>query len=502
MVLSMKLKKIFKDIPAVQIKGGKDVEVTGISANSKLVAPGNLFIAKRGSSYDGSLFIPEAISAGASAILTDIFNPSLKNTLQVIHKDPASIESFVSAAYYNYPSDELFLVGITGTSGKTTTSFLIKYLLDQLRLQAGLLGTIEYIVGNQRYQASHTTADVSTNHKLLRDMVRHGCQSAVMEVSSHALEQGRVDLIDFDLCLFTNLSQDHLDYHQTMDAYFQVKAKLFQRPPPRPKKKKWPQGAIINQDCPWGRKLCQEFPLKNPFTYGIDSPADLKGHLEHHSAEGMTLSVSHRDQTYQVKSPLVGKFNASNLLAAFAVGIQLGTPGEKIAQILSHAPKVSGRLEKVNNPLGISIYVDYAHKPAALENTLQALRAITPAASQLITVFGCGGNRDRAKRPLMGAIAERYSDAVIITSDNPRSEDPAAICEEIEAGLTGKTPCQRIIDRKQAIEEAIFKASPQDIILIAGKGHETYQIFHHKTISFDDVAIAEECCHKIALAKV
>lgn len=489
----MKLKKLLKDIPVHHVKGSKDVDVTGICINSKVIAPGNLFIAKKGRSDDGSLYIPEALAGGAAAILTDIFDPTLKGVVQIIHPCAAEIEGKIAAEFYQHPSEELFTVAITGTNGKTTTSFMIKHLLD-MQGACGLIGTIEYIIGSHRYQASRTTPDASSNQKMLREMVLQGCQSAVMEVTSHALDQGRVDQIDFDVAIFTNLTLDHLDYHHTMEEYCAAKRKLFQGLQPHKKKKMGtPKTAVVNADSLWATTMLEQCTAQ-VLTYGIDHVCDIRASHITLTPGATKFSLCYQGQTYACSCPLIGRHNVYNYLATVAVGLVRHIPLPKIIERLAHMPCVPGRLEPVPNSLSLPIFVDFAHTEDALINVLTCLRELGPA--RLITVFGCGGDRDRSKRPKMAAATEEYGDFSILTSDNPRSEDPLAICLEVAKGF--KDPARYVIevDRRTAIEKAIQMATPRDIILIAGKGHEPYQIFAHKTIEFDDRKVAAQVCEK------
>lgn len=491
----MKLKKLIKDIPFEQIKGSKEHEITGICSNSKLIAPGNLFIARKGRVHDASIYIPEAIAAGAVAVVTDIYNPLLsKDITQLIHPNVGSIEGLIAATYYQFAGNELFIVGITGTNGKTTTSFLVKHILDTLSGPCGLLGTIENISGEHRYRSTLTTPDVSFMHKMLRDMTTQGCQNAVMELTSHALDQNRADQIDIDTAVFTNLSLDHLDYHQTMDEYCLAKNKLFRSLDPKKIKAIHPLGkcAIVNVDSTWHKKIIEGCKAKI-FTYGIESPADLVAEEIQLSPLGSTLILNHKGHKVPLTWPLVGRFNAYNCLAAAAVALSRGLNLEQICKALSHAPAVPGRLEAVPNPLGLKIYVDFAHSDDALLNVLECLQEFKTG--RIITIFGCGGNRDSTKRPKMAQVCERHSDIVIVTSDNPRNEDPVQISREVIAGFSRKNSYIVELDRTAAIEKAIALATPQDIILIAGKGHETYQIFAQKTIEFDDRKVALQMCH-------
>lgn len=494
----MKLKKLIKDIPRAVIKGSKELEITGVCANSKFVAPGNLFIARKGRADDGMLYIPEAVSAGAVAVLTDIYDPLLaKRVTQVIHPDIAALEGRVAAEYYQHPSDQMFMVGITGTNGKTTTSFLVRHLLSAIDGTCGLIGTIEYIIGQHRYQATRTTPDASSNHKMLREMVLQGCRNAVMEVTSHALDQNRVDCIRFDTAVFTNLTLDHLDYHETMENYCEAKRQLFLSLDPARKKAchPHPKMAIVNADSSWHKEIlsgCRAAVL----TYGIENSADLKAEDLRLTPEGAQMTLWYKGEKTILKTPLVGRFNAYNTLAAVGVALSRGLPLDKIAKALETAPPVPGRLEPVPNPLGIKIYVDFAHSDDALKNVLDTLAEFKRG--KIITVFGCGGNRDATKRPKMAEVCQGRSDVIVITSDNPRGEDPEEILRQIAAGFAPGVRYIKEADRSLAIEKAISLAEPDDIVLIAGKGHETQQIFAHKIIDFDDRKAALEICRKRA----
>lgn len=490
----MKVKKLLKGIPIQQVKGSKEVAISGLCANSKLVAPGHLFIAKKGKTDDGARYIPEAIQAGACAILTDLYDPSLKHVTQLIHSDVAAMEAMLAAAYYQFPSDHLWMVGVTGTSGKTTISLLTKYLLDHLYGPCGLIGTIEYIMGQHRYPATRTTPDVIQNHRLLREMIKQGCRSAVMEVTSHAMDQGRVAEIDFDVAIFSNLTPEHLDYHPSMEHYAEAKSHLFRS---LGKGKKKAALAILNVDDPWHMKMRENCNVPI-LTYGIDHPADLMASHIHLNRTGTALQVTYQGKTVACQWPLVGRFNVYNCLAAMVVALSRQMALEEVAARMVTLPFVRGRLEAVPNDLQLKIYVDFAHKDDALANVLQTLEELKTG--RIITVFGCGGDRDRFKRPRMAATSERYSDWTIVTSDNPRSEDPEAICQEIAKGFTKKNYTIEL-DRRLAIRQAIEMASKEDIILIAGKGHEVYQIFAHKTIEFDDCKVVAEICSELQIGQ-
>lgn len=475
----MRLKKLIQQIADIEVKGSKEIEITGLCANSKVVSPGNLFIAKKGLKQDGSKFIPDAIAAGAVAVLSDMYDPFLE-VVQLIHPDVAKIEAILAAAYYQHPSTSLKMIGITGTNGKTTTSFLIKHLLDSAGVKTGVIGTIEWIIGDCHFPATMTTPDVITNHKLLKEMVGAECQAAVMEVTSHALVQNRVGEIGFDITLFTNLTQDHLDYHGDMESYRQSKERLFSAL----QQGKW---AIFNADDP-----AQFSTQAKRLTYGIEQPADLKAKDLKLTDKGIQFTAVYKGLAIECKSPLIGKFNVYNLLAAISVGLCSGCTIEHCVTALKTFKGVPGRLERVKNRLGLNIFVDFAHTDDALERVLETLIPIKKG--KLITVFGCGGDRDKQKREKMGRVVSRLSDGAIITSDNPRSEDPEAIIQQILKGFDPKCPFAVEVDRYKAIQKAIEQMGKDDILLIAGKGHEKEQIFAHKVIPFDDVEVAKQCC--------
>lgn len=481
----MKLKKLIKDIEGLEVKGPKDIEISGICSDSRCVSPGNLFIALKGKNYDGAQFIPEAINSGAHAILTDLYDPSLKDIAQILCKDVKKIEADIAAAFYNHPSDQLYMVGITGTAGKTTVSYLIRHLLETLDGPSGLIGSIEYRIGKTTYPATHTTPDVVKVHKLLREMSDHKLKSAVMEVTSHALDQGRVKEVNFDAAIFTNLSHDHLDYHKDMETYADAKEKLFHMINQNHAHKK--TTAIVNADDPWSTRMLKQ-NFRPVLSYGIKNHADVRAVNIINEHNQTRFQAVFRGMNCQALLPLSGRFNVYNCLAALSLGISKGFSLYECVEALKTAPKVPGRLEMVDNKAGIFVFVDHAHKPGALQSTLESLKEIKTR--QLITVFGCGGDRDPHKRPMMAECAEKYSDKVIVTSDNPRSEDPHAIIESIVKGFkTSKYTIEP--DRKKAIEQAIKEAKRDDIVLIAGKGHEAYQIFGHQKYPFDDRLVAQ-----------
>ncbi len=477
----IKLKKLLKNIPVEAIRGSKEIEISGLTSDSKRVAPGNLFIAKKGFHHDGARFIPDAIANGAVAILTDLYDPFFPDITQIIHSDISSIEALIAREYYGNPGKDLFLVGITGTNGKTTTSYLIRHLLGQLGSECGLIGTIEWVVGQHVFPSAQTTPDVLTNYKLFHDMVASGSKACVMEVSSHALDQGRVGSVAFDTAVFTNLTQDHLDYHKTMQEYGEAKAKLFSSLAPD-------KTAVVNADSPAYTQMIAHCPAKI-LRYSTLHPCELFATEIHLSSQGVQCVVNAEGKSLSFTSSLIGRYNIYNLLAAMGVGLSKGCALEDVITALSTFKAVQGRLEPVPNDKGVHIFVDYAHTDDALLNVLKTLSELKKG--KLITVFGCGGNRDVVKRPKMGEVAESLSDVVIVTSDNPRQEEPIAIIQDILRGFKDPSRAQVIVDREEAIYQAVKCANPGDIILIAGKGHENYQIFSHQTIPFDDRIAAQ-----------
>jgi UDP-N-acetylmuramoyl-L-alanyl-D-glutamate--2,6-diaminopimelate ligase len=492
----MKLKKLLKDLPDVVVRGSKEIEVTGLCADSRLVAPGNLFIAKKGITCDGARFIPQAIAAGAQAVLTDLYDPFHSAVTQLIYPRIDQIEGKLARAYFHDSDQALFLVGITGTNGKTTTSYLTQFVLAQLGEPCGLIGTIEWVIGEQVFPSQQTTPDVITNYKLFQEMHHRGCKACVMEVSSHALHQGRVRGVEFDVGIFTNLTQDHLDYHHDMQSYAAAKAELFSSLVSFQEARKpfFPKVALLNIDDPLSEQMGRNSPARI-MTYGIEKECDLRATEITLTSKGMDMEILYQGKSHPFTSPLIGRFNVYNCLAAIGLGIARGFSLPQILEVLSRFPKVPGRLERVINPKQIPIFVDYAHTDDALYNVLQTLRELKKG--RLITVFGCGGNRDVGKRPKMGAVAESLSDIAIVTSDNPRQEDPLAIIQDILQGF--KEPGKPLIipDRAEAICKAVDLAGPDDLVLIAGKGHETYQILAHQTVDFDDRLVAQQACSNL-----
>lgn len=499
----MKLKRLLKELPphllsSLAVKGSKEIEITGISAHSSLIAPGHLFVAKQGSAQSGHLYIRDALLAGASAILTDLYDPSCSQATQLIHPDVATIEPLLAAACYAHPSDELFMVGVTGTNGKTTTTCCIKQLFERFHISTGLIGTLGYEVGSAHYEATRTTPDVCTNQKLLRDMVRHGCAAAVMEVTSHALAQGRVKNIDYNVALFTNLTQDHLDYHGTMERYAEEKRKLFRLLLAQKNGSKGakPEAvtAILNADSSWCSYM-QEGVTAQCLTYGITTPSDLQAKEVKLTPEGSYCTLHYKGEETSLFAPLPGRFNLYNILGAIAVCLAKGLKLLDVCREVQHIQQVPGRLERIPNSLKKWVYVDFGHTEDALYQTLSSLKELT--SGRIIHLFGCGGDRDRTKRPKMAAVSEKLADYSIVTNDNPRSEQGLHIAQEIEAGFSKNATYHVRLDRKEAIKEALSMAKAGDIVLLSGKGHETRQYFAHHAIDFDDRLIAHSLCEEL-----
>lgn len=474
----MKLRQLLKELSAIAVRGSKEVEITGVTSHSQSVAPGNLFVAKGG----GSRYIPQAISSGAVAILTDIYDPFLNHVVQVIHPDVQALEPLLGGRFYRFPSKELFLVGLTGTNGKTTTLYLISHILREVGINSGLIGSIERKILDKVLPASLNTPDLFTTQKLLREMVDCGLKVASMEVSSHGLVQKRVEGLDFDVAVFTNLTQDHLDYHGTMEAYGQAKALLFQK---LGSKNKW---AVVNADDPVSSRMLASCSAR-VITYGIES-GTLRARSVKLTPKGIWFVVTNDHQSAEVSCPLIGRFNVYNCLSAIGVGLAYGLELKQCCRALASFFSVPGRMERVPNAKGVYVFVDYSHTEDSLKNALLTLRELR--GGRIFTVFGCGGDRDRDKRPKMGRLAEELSDCVVITSDNPRSEDPRSILRDIQSGLKHPEKAHLEVRRKEAIHYALTQARKGDIVLIAGKGHETYQVFAKETVPFDDRLVASK----------
>ncbi|CAN5555933.1 UDP-N-acetylmuramoyl-L-alanyl-D-glutamate--2,6-diaminopimelate ligase [soil metagenome] len=481
----MLLKTLLAATPTRAVIGPADRKVDAIAYDSRRVRPNSLFFALPGEKNDGTRFIDQAIDKGATVIVTDteLRKPNA-TTVQV--ENTRSALADLAGAFYQQPMRRLKLAAVTGTNGKTTITFLIKHICENARMRCGLIGTVRYEIGERVLPATRTTPESLEIHELLAQMVNAGCKAAAMEVSSHALAQERTRGIEWDVAVFTNLTQDHLDFHGSMERYFDEKAKLFIALAAQEAKKK--AVAVVNIDDRYGEKLLDRIGKDVPVvTYGMGTRADFRASNYRPEFSGTSYQLDARGKSYLVRVPLIGRFNVANSLAALAAANALGICVRDAILSLGKSPQVPGRLEAVQVKRQFQVFVDYAHTPDALMNVLKTLRELSPR--KLIVVFGCGGDRDRQKRPLMARAADQNADFSIITSDNPRKEDPDAIIAEIEKGFRSDR-YEKIADRAEAIARAISLAQPRDIVLIAGKGHEAYQEFADNTIPFDDLQIA------------
>jgi UDP-N-acetylmuramoyl-L-alanyl-D-glutamate--2,6-diaminopimelate ligase len=442
-------------------------------------------VALRGEKSDGHDFIGAAIDKGATVIVAERAEKNPRATCVVVENTRTAMAD-LAARFYNYPARKLKLAGVTGTNGKTTTTFLIKHICEKAGMRTGLLGTVRYEIGERVLPAVRTTPESLDLQELLAQIRDAGCRAAAMEVSSHALAQDRTRGLEFDVAVFTNLTQDHLDYHGTMEKYFEAKAKLFEQLLQQEKKSK--PVAVINIDDRYGQKLIKKIDNKvSVVTFGVGSNADFRASNYRMEFGGTSYQLDARGKSYLVRVPLIGRFNVANSVAALAAANALGIGLREAVLSLGKSPQVPGRLEMVPAKRQFQVFVDYAHTPDALLNVLKTLRELQP--HRLIVVFGCGGNRDREKRPLMGQVVDQNADHAIVTSDNPRKEDPDKIIAEIEKGFRGNH-FEKITDRAHAIARAVEIAQPRDIVLIAGKGHENYQEFADHTVPFEDIQVA------------
>lgn len=479
----MKLSVLIEAIKEKVIHGGLNIDIFGLDSDSRKIEKGHLFVAVKGTANDGHEYINKAIEQGATAVVCEDMPSQMEDSVTYIQvKNSADALGKLAAQWYGNPSDRLTLVGVTGTNGKTTIATLLYDLFRKLGYKTGLLSTVCNYVDDKAVPATHTTPDPISLNMLLAEMVKAGCTHAFMEVSSHSVDQKRISGLNFDGGIFTNLTRDHLDYHKTVDAYLKAKKGFFDQLPKS-------AFALTNLDDKSGMVMLQNTAARK-LTYSLRSLADFKGRILEKLFEGTLLEVNGTE----VMVHFVGKFNAYNLLAVYGAAVALGEdPNEVLLQISTLHP-VSGRFETIRSDKGFTAIVDYAHTPDALTNVLNAIHEVLSDKGRVITVVGAGGNRDKGKRPLMAKESVKYSEQVILTSDNPRFEEPDAIIEDMTAGLDNnemkKVLC--ITDRKQAIKTAIMMANAGDVILIAGKGHEDYQdvkgVKHH----FDDREVVRE----------
>src|ERR1700693_2465426 len=478
----MQLKTLLAAIPVREIIGPADRAVESIAYASRRMQRDGLFVALRGEKSDGHDFIGQAIEKGAAVIVAERAEKHSRATCVVVENTRSAMAD-LAATFYGFPAQKLKLAAVTGTNGKTTTTFLIKHICEKAGLRCGLLGTVRYEIGERVLPAARTTPESLDLQELLAQIANAGCRAAAMEVSSHALAQERTRGIEWDVAVFTNLTQDHLDFHGTMENYFAAKTKLFTQLAHQQKKRK--PVAVVNMDDRYGEQLLDRIDKKiSVITFGMGARADFRASNYRMEFGGTSYQLDARGKSYLVRVPLIGRFNVANSLAALAAANALGLSLRETVLSLGKSPQVPGRLEAVPAKRQFQVFVDYAHTPDALLNVLKTLRELQPR--RLIVVFGCGGDRDKRKRPLMGEVVDRNAEHAIITSDNPRKENPDAIIAEIEKGF-GSNRYEKVADRAAAIARAIALAQPRDIILIAGKGHETYQEFADHSVPFDDI---------------
>ncbi|MBI1307270.1 MAG: UDP-N-acetylmuramoyl-L-alanyl-D-glutamate--2,6-diaminopimelate ligase [Bacteroidetes bacterium] len=481
------LKSILENAFPYTVQGDENIGITGITIDSRQVKPGFLFIAIRGTVTDGHQYIKTAVDLGAVAVCCEDASGITEGTSTVITNDSAIAAGHIASAFHDHPSRKLTMVGVTGTNGKTTVATLLHSLFTNLGNKCGLLSTVENIIGDTRIAATHTTPDAINLNALLDKMVEEGCNYCFMEVSSHAIHQHRITGLSFQLGIFTNITHDHLDYHKTFENYIKAKKAFFDH-------LDRDAFALVNKDDRNGMVMIQNCKA-SCFTYALHSQADFQARIIEHDLRGMLLKIGGQEAWFQ----LVGKFNAYNLLAVYGSAFLLGVPEDEIITELSKLKPVSGRFEYLRNDNGVIALIDYAHTPDALLNVLETINAIRSKNETLFTVVGCGGNRDHEKRPVMANVACVGSDRVILTSDNPRNENPEAILADMMTGVKAQDfkKVLKITDREEAIKTAISMANPNDIILIAGKGHETYQEIKGVRHPFDDRKVFSELSKKM-----
>jgi UDP-N-acetylmuramoyl-L-alanyl-D-glutamate--2,6-diaminopimelate ligase len=498
----MRLSELTRGIEILGIAGNPDGEVRSVCYDSRQCKPDGLFVAISGLRTDGHEFITDALAHGSRFIIheRDFAPPAGVTAIRV--RDSRQVLGRLGGNFFGHPSASLCLIAVVGTNGKTTVTYLLEAILRAAGHSVGILGTVNYRYGEKHFPAPNTTPESFEMQRILREMADHGVTHVVAEVSSHAIDLRRVDDCSFDLGIFTNLTQDHLDYHRTMENYFQAKSRFFTEVLPGGKKNS-PRRMILNGDDPWGQRIIREV-AGSRLTYGLDNPCDIIAAPFSFSLGGIEAKLRFEGEELDIASPLMGRFNLYNILAAAAAARAVAIPGETIRNGIAGLSQIPGRLEKVSAAGQPAVFVDYAHTDDALRRVLQNLSAFRK--ERIITVFGCGGDRDRGKRPLMGEAATAYSDLTIVTSDNPRTEDPLEIIREIETGIRvpkfsdiaelERHPRRRgylvLPDRREAIAAAIGLSGTADIILIAGKGHEDYQIVGSRKVPFDDRRIARE----------
>lgn len=494
----MQLKQLIDELSPTRVEGRVDREISGIAYDSRRVTPGMVFVAIPGQNFDGHDFICAAIDRGASAVICQQNDFAPQRATKIKVSDVREALARAAAAYYDHPSAKLKMIGVTGTNGKTTVAFMVKQILETAGIKCGLMGTVRYEIGERIIPAHRTTPEALEVHEMLTQMHRAGCQACVMEVSSHALDQKRVHGVEFDVAIFTNLTRDHLDYHGTMENYFQAKKILFDSLVTSSKR----GCAVINIDDSYGEQLARSGAAEVHLTYGLAEAAKVRATQIQLESNRTNMLVDTQGYQFSLQLPLIGRHNVYNALAATGAGLALAIGVPVIRAALQTLPAVPGRLELVPSTRPFSVYVDYAHTDDALQHVLRTLREITPR--RVLLTFGCGGSRDTGKRCKMGKVAAELADFTLITSDNPRKESPGTIAAQIEEGFRSVRPTgYRVeLDRRSAIEEIIRMAREGDTVLIAGKGHETYQEFENTVVPFDDRVHAQEALELLDLALV
>src|SRR2546425_286420 len=486
--MPMQLKHLVDELSAVKVEGPLDREIAGISYDSRRVTQGMVVVAIRGQKTDGHEFISTAIDRGATAVICEKNGLVSQRATKIKVADAREALARAAAAYYQHPSKKLRVIGVTGTNGKTTVAFMVKQIMEAAGVNCGLIGTVRYEIGERVIPAQRTTPEALEIQQMMAQMLRADCQACVMEVSSHALEQKRVCCVEFDAAVFTNLTQDHLDYHGTMENYSAAKKRLFASLEQGTKK----AGAIVNIDDTFGARLSKETNVEVLLTYGLSEAAKLRATQIRLGKDATQMVVETPQEKFPCRFPLIGRHNVYNALAAIGAGLLLKVGLPPIQTALRSMKTVPGRLEAIALGQPFGVFVDYAHTDDALRNVLTTLREIT--AGRLLLAFGCGGNRDAGKRVKMGQLATELADFTLITSDNPRRESPEQIAAAIEEGFrrVRRDGYRLELDRQRAVEQIIRAAQPGDTVLIAGKGHETYQEFEDTVIPFDDRVHARE----------
>lgn len=480
----MKLSDLIKDIDADIICGSTDIDIKNLTIDSRKAAEGTLFVCIYGIHTDGHKYIPSAFDSGCRAVICERDVDDLPDGITALRVDNSRRAlAAVAKVFYGDPSKRFELIGVTGTNGKTSTTYFMESVLNTIKRKTAVIGTVEIRLGGEKlpvHLATSTTPDTIELNELFKLMADKGTQDVVMEVSSHSLELKKVDGVDFDVAVFTNLTQDHLDFHKTMENYAAAKARLFTMC----------KKGVVNIDDPWSDTMIKAATCPVT-TFGIDKAADVRAVNVEYYMDKSTFDVDINGSTYSFELHVPGRFSVYNALGVIAAALAMGIAPDTVREGINAIKGVPGRIQNVPNNRGFNVIVDYAHTPDGIENILKAVREFTKG--NIITVFGCGGDRDRTKRPIMGRLAAELGDISIITSDNPRSEEPMDILKEIETGVKPVTDrYELIVDRREAIYRAVSIAKPGDSVVIAGKGHEDYEIFKDKTIHFDDVEVAEE----------